>query len=103
MIDNSHSSDTSPLGAGLFIENFARELFEFHTMGAENYFGVIPRDQVSTYADGTPRGYVDADVYDAAECFTGWTVNSSDDFGVYGDFLYRNDNHSQVENAFSSK
>ena len=80
-----------------FNENFARELFELHTMGAENYFGVIPRDEVPTYADGTPRGYVDADVYDAAECFTGWTVNSNDDFGDYGDFLYRNDHHSQGE------
>lgn len=80
-----------------FNENFARELFELHTMGAENYYGVIPRDEVPTYADGTPRGYVDADVYDAAECFTGWTVNSNEDFGDYGDFLFRNENHSQGE------
>jgi uncharacterized protein (DUF1800 family) len=80
-----------------FNENFARELFDLHTMGAENYFGVIPKDDVPKYTDGTPRGYVDADVYDAAECFTGWTVNSSGDFGDYGDFLYRNDHHSQGE------
>lgn len=80
-----------------FNENFARELFELHTMGAENYYGVIPRDEVPAYADGTPRGYVDADVYDAAECFTGWTVNDSGDFGNYGDFLFRNDRHSQGE------
>ena len=80
-----------------FNENFARELFELHTMGAENYYGVIPRDDVPTYSDGTPRGYVDADVYDAAECFTGWTVNDRSEFGDYGDFLYRNENHSQGE------
>ena len=77
-----------------FNENFARELFELYPMGAENYFGVIPKDDVPRYTDGMPRGYVDADVYDAAECFTGWTVNSS---GDYGDFLYRNDHHSQGE------
>jgi uncharacterized protein (DUF1800 family) len=80
-----------------FNENFAREFFELHSMGAENYYGVIPRDEVPTYSDGTPRGYVDADVYDAAECFTGWTVNDSGDFGNYGDFMYRNDRHSQGE------
>ncbi|MCB1120892.1 MAG: DUF1800 family protein [Verrucomicrobiae bacterium] len=80
-----------------FNENFARELFELHTLGAENYFGVIPRDEVPRFSDGTPRGYVDADVYDAAECFTGWTVNDRGEFGDYGDFLYRNDQHSQGE------
>jgi uncharacterized protein (DUF1800 family) len=36
-------------------------------------------------------------VYDAAECFTGWTVNDNGDFGNYGDFMYRNDRHSQGE------
>ena len=80
-----------------FNENFARELFELHSMGAENYYGVTPRDEVPTYADGTPRGYVDADVYDAAECFTGWTINDRSDDGDYGDFIYRSDNHSKGE------
>jgi uncharacterized protein (DUF1800 family) len=28
-----------------FNENFAREFFELHSMGAENYYGVIPRDE----------------------------------------------------------
>ncbi len=81
-----------------FNENYARELFELHTMGSENYYGVTDRDSIPTYNDGTPRGYVDADVYDAAECFTGWTV---DDSSYYGDdkgtFIYRNENHSQGE------
>jgi uncharacterized protein (DUF1800 family) len=80
-----------------FNENFARELFELHSMGAENYYGVIPRDEVPTFADGTPRGYVDADVYDAAECFTGWTINDRNETGDYGDFIFRNENHSKGE------
>lgn len=80
-----------------FNENFARELFELHSMGAENYYGVISRDEVPTFADGTPRGYVDADVYDAAECFTGWTINDRGETGDFGDFIFRNENHSKGE------
>jgi len=80
-----------------FNENYARELFELHTLGAENYYGVKDRDEVPTYVDGTPRGYVDADVYDAAECFTGWTVSDRDETGDTGSFIFRNDLHSQGE------
>lgn len=80
-----------------FNENFARELFELHSMGAENYFGVIPRDEVPTFSDGTPRGYVDADVYDAAECFTGWTINQTSESDGYGGFAFVSDNHSKGE------
>lgn len=80
-----------------FNENFARELFELHSMGAENYYGVISRDEVPTFVDGTPRGYVDADVYDAAECFTGWTINDRGETGDFGDFIFRNENHSKGE------
>lgn len=61
-------------GAG-FNENYARELFELHTLGAENYLGV--RDPFSVPKDnaGVAVGYVDNDVYDAARCLTGWRVN----------------------------
>jgi uncharacterized protein (DUF1800 family) len=55
-------------------ENWARELFELHTMGAENYLGVAPQNSVPGYPDA-PIGYVDADVYEATRCFTGWRVN----------------------------
>jgi uncharacterized protein (DUF1800 family) len=55
-------------------ENWAREVFELHTMGAENYLGVMQQNEVPGYPD-TPEGYVDADVYEATRCFTGWRVN----------------------------
>lgn len=60
-----------------FNENWARELMELHTLGAENYLGTadpmtVPTDPVS----GLHVGYVDNDVYDAARCFTGWRVNN---------------------------
>ena len=54
-------------------ENYARELFELHTMGAENYKGEFPQEQVPV-SNGWPVAYVDADVYGATTCFTGWTT-----------------------------
>lgn len=54
-------------------ENYARELFELHTMGAENYMGEFPQEQVPV-SNGWPVAYVDADVYGATTCFTGWTT-----------------------------
>lgn len=62
-----------------FNENYAREIIELHTLGAMNYLGpnlqqnqipVIPAGQPGA---GWPTGYVDADVYELARSFTGWT------------------------------
>ena len=69
-LDQYTSSDDGPN------ENFARELFELHTMGSDAYYGVIPKSEVPTDGTGLPLGYVDEDVYEAARCFTGWTVNN---------------------------
>ena len=72
-------------------ENYARELFELHTLGAENYLGVGRQRDVPGYDEGRPIGYVDDDVYEATRCFTGWRVNDSDwEEGVEntGTFLY---------------
>ncbi|WP_165943512.1 DUF1800 domain-containing protein [Roseicella aquatilis] len=61
--------------AGAPNENYARELLELHTLGRPAYVGAarsardVPRD-----AEGRPAGYVDADVWEAARAFTGWTV-----------------------------
>jgi uncharacterized protein (DUF1800 family) len=58
-------------------ENYARELFELHTLGSDNYrkftedIGSIP-----TGPDGVALFYVDDDVYEAARCFTGWTIKN---------------------------
>lgn len=57
-------------------ENFSRELFELHTLGAENYYGVLDPADPSLYDDnGHPIGYVDDWVYGATTCFTGWRID----------------------------
>jgi uncharacterized protein (DUF1800 family) len=69
-LDN-HESRASPAN-----ENFARELLELHTLGAENYlagqyghWADVPR-----LPDGTAVGYRDDDVWEVARAFTGWSV-----------------------------
>ncbi|MCQ3939279.1 MAG: DUF1800 domain-containing protein [Chloroflexi bacterium] len=86
-LNQNNSSDAGPN------ENFARELFELHTLGAENYLGVRDPNSVGKDADGIAAGYVDNDVYEAARCLTGWRVD--DDLGDWedgvektGNFLY---------------
>jgi uncharacterized protein (DUF1800 family) len=62
--------------AGAANENFARELFELHTMGRAAYLN----DRYDRWREvpgalrGAPQGYIDQDVYEAARAFTGWTV-----------------------------
>lgn len=64
-------------------ENFARELFELHTLGSDNYRkfynqrGNIP---VAEY-DGEryASAYIDYDVYEASRCLTGWTIANGRD------------------------
>jgi uncharacterized protein (DUF1800 family) len=85
-------------------ENWARELFELHTLGAENYLGVGDPTQVPAGApwpagspwpgQPAPAGYVDNDVYEAARCFTGWGVD-----GVTGQFLYTDSNHDRFSKS----
>ncbi|MBZ0222094.1 MAG: DUF1800 domain-containing protein [Dokdonella sp.] len=66
-------------------ENYARELLELHTLGAENYRGIVtdPDDDPSlpTYVDWQGKiqrlQYVDDDVYEAARVLTGWTISGS--------------------------
>ena len=72
-------------------ENLARELFELHSMGAENYLGVIAdRSQVPPDAEGKPVGYIDEDVYGATRSFTGWRVNKDT-----GEFLFADAEHDK--------
>jgi uncharacterized protein (DUF1800 family) len=86
-LNQNNSSDAGPN------ENYARELFELHTLGAENYLGVRDPNSVEKDANGVAVGYVDNDVYEAARCLTGWRVD--DDLGDWedgvektGGFLY---------------
>ncbi len=57
-------------------ENFARELFELHTMGEEGYVANEYTDwkDVPGAKEGKAIGYLENDVYEAARAFTGWTV-----------------------------
>ncbi|MEM7035112.1 MAG: DUF1800 family protein [Chloroflexota bacterium] len=81
-LDNRSNSGGTPN------ENYARELFELHTMGAENYLGTLPQASVPTDSNGLPIAYVDDDVYGATTCFTGWQVDTST-----GEFFYDSSDH----------
>lgn len=68
-LDNA-SSRSSPAN-----ENFARELFELHTLGRGAYINHLYKrwKEVPGAETGKPEGYIDEDVYEAARAFTGWT------------------------------
>ena len=85
-LDNYTSSNAGPN------ENWARELIELHTLGAENYLGVMRQTDVPLDGLGRPLGYVDDDVFEATRCFTGWTF----DFDT-GLFSYRGDWHDHFQ------
>jgi len=79
-------------------ENYARELFELHTLGSDNYLkfydnrGLI--EPVSYGEERFPRGYIDDDVYEASRCFTGWTIaNGRDGRPNTGEFVFKSDWH----------
>lgn len=81
-------------------ENWARELFELHTVGAENYLGVKRQNEVPVDEQGRPVGYVDDDVYEATRCFTGWTLSnrpSDPAFGNTGEFFYYDQWHDRFQ------
>jgi uncharacterized protein (DUF1800 family) len=69
-LDNA-SSKASPAN-----ENYARELFELHTFGSDNYLNNLYNRwrEVPGATLGKPIGYIDQDVYEAARAFTGWTI-----------------------------
>ena len=62
--------------SGGYNENWARELLELHTLGVDVYFPGASHGAVPIGDDGLAVGYSDADVYDVARCFTGWTVRN---------------------------
>lgn len=57
-------------------ENYARELLELHSLGAESYLNDRYSDwhQVPGADQGAAAGYLDLDVYEVARAFTGWSV-----------------------------
>jgi uncharacterized protein (DUF1800 family) len=97
---NNASSKASPAN-----ENYARELFELHTLGAPHYFNQIYDKwrEVPGALEGKPIGYIDQDVYEAARAFTGWTIaDGSDDYvgGTFpntGEFYYHDGWHDNYQ------
>lgn len=73
-------------------ENYARELFELHGLGAENYLGVRRQDEVPVDSQKRPVGYVDDDVYESTRAFTGWSVDLTT-----GEFRYYPERHDRFQ------
>jgi uncharacterized protein (DUF1800 family) len=74
-LDNASSMAGGGEGAN---ENYARELFELHTLGSDNYLKFYNNQDgvgaITYNGKQYARGYVDEDVYAAANCLTGWTT-----------------------------
>ena len=97
-LDNYTSSNAGPN------ENFSRELFELHTLGSENYLGVMAQNEVPKDGAGRPIGYVDADVFEATRCFTGWSFSfGSEGDGDTGMFYYRTGWHDRFQKTVLGK
>ncbi len=91
-LDNLNNSRSGPN------ENYARELLELHTFGAENYLGFMDPFQVPPCPEDPayPIGYTDIDVYETSAAFTGWSAkNGHWEFPAEDDgtFVYRQSWH----------
>lgn len=84
--------------AGAPNENYARELFELHTLGRDAYLnGLYSRwRDVPGAREGAPTGYIDQDVYEAARAFTGWGMEDGGGLGG-GQHLPRSGRFTYVE------
>ena len=73
-------------------ENYARELFELHTLGRPHYLNDLYSRwrEVPGALQGQPKGYIDQDVYEAARAFTGWGVDG-------GRFAYQESWHDPYQ------
>lgn len=97
-LDNAYSR-ASPAN-----ENYARELFELHTLGADHYFNHLYDEwrKVPGAWEGAAEGYIDEDVYEAARAFTGWTVADNRgyeqrEFPATGEFYYYDNWHDHYQ------
>lgn len=109
---NNKSSQSGPAN-----ENYARELFELHTMGEQHYFNNLydKWKDVPGALEGKPIGYIDEDIYEAARAFTGWTIadgtanwrgGQKEEFANTGEFFYFDgwhDNYQKRVLAFEIK
>lgn len=97
-------------------ENYGRELLELHTLGAENYAGILTPDDPSLPigSEGTATGgtrsirlkYVDADVYEATRILTGMTISGSTwpytpvGGAPLGTYVFDDSEHDQYPKSF---
>jgi uncharacterized protein (DUF1800 family) len=97
---NNRTSKASPAN-----ENFARELFELHTLGSGHYLNHLHakwRDVPGALA-GKAEGYIDQDLYEAARAFTGWTAADGEEvddnvhFPATGGFHYHDAWHDPYQ------
>ena len=72
--------------AGAPNENYARELFELHSLGRDAYLNALYDRwrQVPGAEKGRPVGYIDQDVYEAARAFAGWGLEDGAGTGMGG-------------------
>jgi uncharacterized protein (DUF1800 family) len=97
---NNADSKASPAN-----ENFARELLELHTLGAENYANSLYDSwkEVPGAKDGLAQAYIDEDVYEAARALTGWSIgdgrqfDENDFFPRTGKFHYADNWHDPYQ------
>ncbi len=97
---NNASSKASPAN-----ENYARELFELHTLGSDNYLNSLYNRwrEVPGATSGRPIGYIDEDVYEAARAFTGWTIadgagtGKGENLPNTGNFYYQDGWHDNYQ------
>ncbi len=93
-LDNYLSSEEGPN------ENYARELMELHTLGDENYYGTLPRNQVPVDGDGIQVGFVEEDVFAVSRALTGWSLDADPWWDLEsgnGSYYYRGDWHDTAE------
>ncbi len=92
-------------------ENFARELFELHTLGRPAYLNALYnrwRD-VPGALDGRPQGYIDQDVYEASRSFTGWSIEDGVGIGggrrlpMTGKFTYVENWHDNYQKSILAR
>ncbi len=105
----SHYLDNYINKVGSPNENFAREIIELHTLGAENYVSLGDPNSIPKTSLSMPWGneliadsYVDDDVYSAMRMLTGWKVKdylngAQSNFQDNGEFFYYSPWHDKFE------
>jgi uncharacterized protein (DUF1800 family) len=102
-LDNAVSRATTPN------ENYARELLELHTMGADAYLGVTAPAWTGTGPEPTgtsSRGFSDQDILQASRALSGWTVGmgqritSTRSLPANGQFVFESTYHNRNAGNF---